>query len=390
MKVMSSQNISARQRWLRLHRWVGLFLLLLSLPIGLTGSLNVYHREIDAWLNPTFYRARASGRSLPLNQILARVRALDPSPVVSMILPEKSQTMRVARDNPDYGSVIMVHQRRNNQVWRISLDPVSGEILGQREQSAALMPTIYRLHESLLLKPYWGEEFVGLVGLLLGFSCLSGLWLWWPKPGKLWRAMSFRWGQPIYRGTWEFHNALGFWTSLVLLVVSVSGVALVFPNATGKALRASEFRAQSVEPGGPRVPDDDPDGILAAALAHRPHDVPLVLGLPNANLNTWRVAMRPGDHHTAVGGLTQVWINPWTYQVAQEKSNSTWTASDRLVAWKFPIHNGSLWGDAGRFLVFLSGFAFPALAWSGAYLWWRKRQLQNRALRARRGLLPPG
>lgn len=377
-----------------MHRWGGLFLLILSVPIGLTGSLNVYHREIDAWLNPNFYRARAHGEPLALNEILARVRAHDPSPVISMILPENYHPSNRVATLPTrlplkppavsgYGSVVMVHQRRNDVVWRVSLDPVSGEILGQRDQASALMPTLYRLHESLLLKPYWGEELVGVAGLILGASCLSGLWLWWPKPGKFWRSMTFRWRQPVYRQTWDFHNATGFWASLILLVVSLSGVALVFPNATAKALRATEFRAQSVAPGGPRVPDDDPDGILAVALAHRPGDVPLVLGLPHPKLNTWRVAMRPDDHHETVGGLTQVWINPWSYEVVQEKSNATWTPSDRLLAWKFPIHNGSLWGDFGRFLVFLSGFTFPALAWSGAYLWWRKRQLQSRALRAR-------
>ena len=39
-----------RQLWLTVHRWLGLSLLLLSIPIGLTGSVTVYHRDIDRWL----------------------------------------------------------------------------------------------------------------------------------------------------------------------------------------------------------------------------------------------------------------------------------------------------------------------------------------------------
>lgn len=371
-KVVSRQNI--RQLWLKLHRYLGLFLLLLSIPVGITGSINVYHREIDRWLTPAFYTPSTSGPPLPLTEILAKVRSQDNGPIVSIILPD------------EYWPVVLVHQRRGKHVFRIALDPASGQILGQRDQTEALLPKLYKLHQDLLLKPYWGEELVGIGGMALALSSISGLWLWFPR-----KALTVRKGQNFFRTTWDAHNAIGFWVSLILLAVALSGTALVFPNAarfTLWPLNPQTFKPHSVPHQEP-APPDNPDAILAAARAYRPDNVALVLGLPNPRLNTWRVAMRPKNYHGTVGGLTQLWIDPWTRQVVQEKSAAQWTAGDRIMAHQFPLHNGSLFGDLGRFLVFLSGLAFPFLGISGLYLWWRKRSLSARKPKRKPSSSPP-
>lgn len=371
---MSRQNI--RQLWLKLHRYLGLFLLLLSIPVGVTGSLNVYHREIDRFLAPTFYTPVSTrGQPLPLKQILEKVRDYDNSPIVSIILPDA------------YWPVVLVHQRHGKTVFRTSIDPISGQILGQRDQTNALLPKLYKLHQELLLKPYWGEELVGISGIALALSALSGLWLWFPR-----KAWSVRRGQNLFRTTWDAHNALGFWVCLIMFSVALSGIVLVFPNAarlTLWPLHPRDLKPQSV-PHAQLPPPEDPDAILAAARGHRPDDVALVLGLPTPKLNTWRVAMRPKNHHGTVGGLTQLWIDPWTVQVVQEKSSAQWTAGDQVMALQFPLHNGSLFGEIGRALVFLSGLAFPFLSISGAYLWWRKRRLSARKPRTSRSASPPG
>lgn len=375
---MPRQNskIQLRNWWLKIHRWVGLFMLILSLPIGITGSINVYHREIDAWLNPDMFWRHSSGeQSLPLKELLARARAADSAPVISMILPDP------------FWSVLWVHQRQpDKSVTRTAIDPGTGEIQAKRVQRDALLPKLYQLHANLLLKPYWGEELVGVVGIALALSCVSGLWLWWPKPGKFRRAVTVQRGLSWYRWSWEFHNALGFWTSAVLLVVALSGIYLVFPKAVRQSLYLGRppagFKPSSVEAAGAAC--DDPDQILAVAVAHRPQDHPMVLILPNPKLNTWRVAMRPTSYHAARGGAIQVWVDPYRLKVHQEVDDAKRQPGDQLLALQLSIHNGSLASEAGRILVFLSGLAFPILGLTGAYVWWHKRGLQQRAAKVKR------
>jgi len=345
---------SLRARWLWLHRWLGLFLLLFCVPIGLTGSINVYHREIDRWLYPALYEPRSQGPALPLESILRSAQQHHPGEVISLILPDA------------YWPVLLIHQRRGTQVWRMAFDPASGQFLGERNQSQALLPTLYRLHQHLLLKPYWGEELVGIVGIALSFSCLSGLWLWRPQPRHLWKSLGVRWRGSVYRFQWELHSAGGFWVSLIMLGVALSGVALVFPSLLSP-LAPRVVKPTSVKARGP-LPAADPDAVLGRVRQLRPDLVPLVLVLPTPRLNLWRVALRPAGHHGTVGGMEQLWIDPWTLNVQEYKSPGG-SVGDLAMAWRFPLHNGSLLGEGGRFLVFLSGLALPMLGLTGAYLW---------------------
>lgn len=353
---MSRQNI--RRLWLKVHRLLGLFLLLLSVPIGITGSLNVYYRELDLWLNPSLFSCASAVAPLPLEGVLARVRARHQDPVLWVVLPDA------------YWPVVQVHQRRGERTWAVFVDPGTGEVLGERDEEAALMPRIYQLHQNLLLRPYWGEELVGVAGLALALSTLSGLWLWRPKLSRFWRSVTVRRGQNLYRTAWDLHNALGFWTSLVLLAVAVSGAAMIFPGAARRLVGASELEARSVVPSSGAL--QGADAVLGAARRHRPGDWPTYLIWPTPERNTWCVALRPLYYHGRAGSMTTLYVNPWNLEVVQERSPATWTLGDRVLDHQFTLHNGSLGGDVGRFLVFLSGLAFPLLGLSGAYLWWFK------------------
>jgi uncharacterized iron-regulated membrane protein len=379
---MSNLTVAARlprlrQTWLKIHRWLGLGLLVLGVLLGVTGSINVYHREIDRFLDPSFYSPKTAAPPLSLDQLLWRARQADPAPVVSMILPDA------------YWPVVLVHQRREDgTVWRTALDPGSGEILGTRSQATALLPTIYRLHQNLLLKPYWGEELVGITGLLLLVSLGSGLYLWWPGWKKVGKTFQLPALQPLGRFLLGLHNMLGVAFTPVLMVVSLTGVSLVFPNAARFVLS----RAVRVQPMPPPPLDagfgagcDSPEQILAIARSARPDDVPMVIVFPNGKKNkAFRVAMRPPDVHGTAGGVTQVWVDPWTRAVAQVRCLERLPAGERFMALQFPLHNGAWLGEFGRFLVFLSGLALAGLCLSGVWLSYQRHQLRERAAAKRK------
>ena len=61
-----------RAFWLTIHRWLGIVITALMLLLGLTGSFNVYHRQIDAWMFPNLFWAPSQGQRLPLDAILKK------------------------------------------------------------------------------------------------------------------------------------------------------------------------------------------------------------------------------------------------------------------------------------------------------------------------------
>jgi uncharacterized iron-regulated membrane protein len=74
-----------RKVWLNLHLYIGLLGGALFVLTSLTGSLLVFYKTIDEWMNPE-QLVRTAGADLPLNQIVAapklRIRT-GPCPTVS-------------------------------------------------------------------------------------------------------------------------------------------------------------------------------------------------------------------------------------------------------------------------------------------------------------------
>lgn len=369
-----------RQLWLKIHRWLGIGFLVLLMLIGVTGSINVYHRQFDEWLWPTFYRPVATGPALPLATLLEKAHQADPEPIVTVLLPDGGR------------QVLLVQHRHKGALWRTSVDQASGQILGQRDQTHSLLPTIYTLHEDLLLKNYWGGELVGIASVALLISCLTGLYLWWPRPGAFWKSLIVQAHKRTW-GRWAFdlHRVIGFWSCLVLVLMAWTGFYLEFPLGVRWVVRLFSTvhtrRAPKVEAG--LGPGATPDEILEIARQARPGDVPIVLDLPNDENILWRVAMRPSSWHPAVGGPTQLWIDPWRKTVVDVQSFDTYTMGESYLMLQFPLHNGAIAGEAGRFAVFLSGLALPFLSLSGGLMYYNRWGLERKAA-AKRALRKAG
>ena len=47
-----SRSVRLRQLWWSVHRWIGIGLMILLVPIAISGALLVYHDEFDALFNP--------------------------------------------------------------------------------------------------------------------------------------------------------------------------------------------------------------------------------------------------------------------------------------------------------------------------------------------------
>ena len=74
-----------RAAWLQLHKWIGLLLALLIIPISLTGSALVWHDWLDAQLEPARHANYGQASLPPSAYIGAARRVLAPNERVSTI-----------------------------------------------------------------------------------------------------------------------------------------------------------------------------------------------------------------------------------------------------------------------------------------------------------------
>lgn len=173
---------------LRLHRWLGLGIGILLVLIGLTGSFNVFYREIDAALNPVLYSPAGPERDASIDDVLSAAAEADSARIAAILAPDRVWPVWV---------VMHIHRGEEGSYparWTTMVDPSNGRVLGRRDYTNSFAFTIYRLHYTLLLYPWWGRELVGVIGIGLLCSALSGLYLWWPRNHRFWRSVSLHKG----------------------------------------------------------------------------------------------------------------------------------------------------------------------------------------------------
>jgi uncharacterized iron-regulated membrane protein len=287
------------------------------------------------------------------------------------------------------------YSTRDGDRWLTAIDPGSGTVLGTRDNDRALMSVIYALHADLLLRPFWGEQMVGVLGLVLLISAGSGLYLWWPRR-EFWRSMVTLRIRPRVMFYLDLHRLGGVWTALVLLLVAFTGVGVVFPGLIRPAVSLASKVASDPSPmvasqGRPYT--IDLDRAVAIAEAHAPQMTPTFVGVAQAPGNVWLVGLKWRDANEAylVAGL--LWIDPWTGTIVADRSPSSMNAGTGFMGLQLWLHNGSVFGWVGRIAVFLAGLILPTLFVTGLLAWLRKRRarrrLESRKTEAVQGIMLP-
>lgn len=372
-----------RQLWWSIHRWIGIGLLVLLVPIAVSGALLVYHDEFDALLHPKRWAVSGPDLALTPAQYMARAVAAAPNQTVTGI--------RFPRE-PGYPVIVLARAEvdpasgRRPRLISIYLDPPTGAVLDQVDFRASLFGFLHIFHENLTIPQYYGRQIVGWVGVGLLVLSLSGIWLWWPRRGPLVAAL--RWRRASHTLS-NLHHAFGFWISIPLAIVSLTGIYLSFPQAA-RSLMSSiapmqpppqrTFAARILD-----RPNLTADDALRLAQAVEPRARPASLFLPTvqgrskgegrdggkrgAASPTWRVQLRDGELLVTVtvddqGGAARRLPDP--------------LAGNRAAQWIRWIHDGSRGGPLWQFIVFLTG-VFPAVfAVTGLLMWWRGRRARRR------------
>ncbi len=351
-----------RRVWVQIHRWLGLTLGVLGALIGLSGSVLVYDHAIDEWLNPQRYAITAVHLALPFDEYARRgVQALGGARPVGIRLPDL-----------DDGPVVVLARERTGPFRRAYLDPGSGRVLDVATGQDPL-GFLHAFHESLTLRDYNGREIVGVVGIAMLISSLSGLYLWWPARGTR-ASFAFRRGRTLSR---NLHYTLGFWGVMVLAVLSFTGAVIAFPDAARSV--TAWFGPVSPSLRNVRAASDggrasvDADGAAAVAIALYPRADVIGIGFPAGAQGTYRVSLRE-DGDTDARTATVVFVDPRTGAVMQRADRASRTAADRVLAWQRPVHEGSAGGALWRAIVFAGGMLPALLMVTGLVMWLAARR----------------
>jgi uncharacterized iron-regulated membrane protein len=395
----SSSPARLRAFWWWLHRWIGIGLCLLLVPIAVSGALLVWKDELDALVHPARYAVTGGEIAQPLSAYIASAASaleggLQP---VAVRFPERE------------GWPVQVQARGSAREGRpqfvtVYLDPPTGRVLEAVEFRSSLFGFLHRFHENLAIPAYSGRAIVGWAGVGMLILSLTGIWLWWPRNGAF--LPGLRWRRAPATST-NLHHLLGFWISLPLAFVSLTGIYLSFPPYARSLM-------SSIAPMNPpgrsflrgQIAHDvklTPDDALAAAQAAQPQARPSALFLATMQSNETRRGAgaqssdRPASRNAGPSPI-------WRIQLRKPESGELVTmlvddasgaarpmpdplAGDRAAQWIRWLHEGSHSGQVWRMVVFLTGVFPPIFAFTGVLMWLRGRR-QRKALA--RGSAPQG
>jgi uncharacterized iron-regulated membrane protein len=373
-----------RPRRLPLRKVVFYVHLVLGLSVGLlmtltclTGSLVVYKPEIESLalgtashLVPTADRATVSLQS-----------AYD---LVQRNKPKCKIVQAYLHAEPDLAWSFDLNCKAQGRVV-VYIDKYRGKITGEDHFQGKWTQWIYDLHVRLL-SGATGETVNGIGALLLVILAATGLVVWWPG-ARDWRSgLRFETRARWRRKNYDLHRLTGFFASLLLMFVALTGAYFAFPKSY-EAIVAWAARQPSVLLA-PRTGIGSPqrislDAIYATAVQAMPEGETTLFSFPQTRNAPYSLRrMLPEDWRRTGDNL--VYLDQYTGQVIRVNYHRELSGPIRFIRDMYPLHFGTFGGNLTRVLWIILGLAPAVLYVSGLLMWWNRSILP--AMRRRRRL----
>ena len=355
-----------------LHLTAGLLAGVVIFIMCVTGALLAFERQTIEFFE----------RDARWVQEQAGAEKLGPSEVLTKVLEAKPQAKPSA----------IAIKNEPGAAWEISLgregavfaNPYTGEITGESNKSIrGAMTTLRDWHRWIALsgdqRPI-GKAITGASNLLFLFLAISGIYIWFPR-NLVWKAIKpviwFRTGQRGKARNFNWHNTIGFWTSLFLIIFTLTATVISYQWASNLlyTLTGNEVPKQQQRGGAPQS-DERPYSIAAnmnALWARAEQHVPgwrsISMQLPVAESATFSIDEGIYWNIFARSTLT---LNTESVEVVKWDPYGERNAAVQLRSWFRFTHTGETGGIVGQIVGLIACVGGAVLVWTGFSLAFRR------------------
>lgn len=362
----------------QVHLWLGLASGLVVFILGITGAIYAFSDEIKS----VVYYDRLNVE-VPRNQHKLSLDVL--LPIAEQAIGEGHKISRAQLPQDPSGSYMFRALKVNKGAfgywnyyeyfYKVYLNPYTGEVVHKENAKFEFFTVVLALHMNLLLGDVIGHFVVRWSVVCFVLLLISGLVLWWPKKWKgkqLKNSFQVKWNAKFKRLNYDLHNVLGFYTFLLLLIISLTGLVWSFGINTDKKFKVLSDTSGTMG----KIPADN---ILQQALKSSPESAYFLYNFPVAKSGTVNVSAYRSNVQ---------FYNRLQYRFDRYNGKMLYTgiefkdlgAGAKLIALNYDLHTGSALGIFGKFLAFLCGLIAASLPLTGLLIWLKpkKRKVNGR------------
>lgn len=383
-----------KKLFVKIHLWLSIPFGIIIAIICLTGAILVFETEILELRYPSHYFVKETG-----------VAPLSPADLISAArrqLPDsiKINGLRIPSDPQRTYQLVLPGKKAAGFI-----NPYTGEVTGMDDGQVFFLKMM-RLHR-WLLDEYkrdgsfsWGKTIVGVSTLVLALIIISGIVIWYPRNRKMLKnRLRIKTKGGWYRFLYDLHVSGGFYATLLLLVMSLTGLTWSFGwyrtafyhvfgvNTTqvqAPASPAQVSKTSSSESGSekntPHKPEQSTDkkGRKAKQTDYTQWATVLTsLQKTYADYNTITLQDGTATVSTAKYGNTRgsdrYSFDPATGHITEVRFYKDLPKSDKIRGWIYSVHVGSWGGMITRILSCLVALAGAVFAATGYYFWIKKK-----------------
>jgi uncharacterized iron-regulated membrane protein len=376
-----AMNVRQLKAWAWVHKWSSLVCTVFMLLLCLTGLPLIFMHEIGHLLG-TEVEAPAMPAGTPMasmDDVVAAARTVDPRMQPQFLFRDEDETdLWMVTLGPSAQAV------EGNRT--VAVDARTARVLAEPKFDEGVMYVLFRLHVDLFAG-LAGKLFLGLMGLLLVVTIVSGVVLYAPFMRKL-DFGTVRRGRSTRVKWLDLHNLLGVVTVAWALVVGATGVINTWADLVLKLWQVDQL-AQMVAPYQGQPAPAAPGSLeqaMRAAQAREPDMKAGFVAYPGTFYSSphhYGVFMRGSEPLTS-RLFKPVLVDTQTAQVTDSR-NLPWYAAALLLSQ--PLHFGDYGGMPLKVIWALLDLITIIVLGSGLYLWWARRRVPVEALAGEAGVL---
>ncbi len=420
-----------------LHLWMGIASGIILFVVCLSGTIYTFSTEIQEMLEPEKFTVQAAEGATPLaaEAIIAKVAAETGGKVSAITIPadaSRSYTLNVKKEEKKEGEGRGRGEGKGGDKAKSDkaaegkkgpegavakggpagggpggkggpgggrgtnylVNPYTGAVLGTTDGPASeFFMSMFRLHRWLLLDTEVGRPIVGWATVIFTLIIISGLVIWFPQKVKNWRqGLKIKWSGNWKRINHDLHNSLGFYSSFLLLIMSLTGLTWSFEwykEGFFKVLGVEQPKDRKEEPLFSKVPADLSQAAtltitdyIKSADQVLPYEGDYRISLSTDSAATVSVSKnKVGFFAPAASDRLQ--LDQYSGEVLKADVFADKAFNEKITSSIKPLHVGNVYGTFSKILYFIACLVATSLPVTGTIIWINKLRKKSK-----RGTVP--